>query len=183
MRKFLLGALGIVAMVAPAVAADLPAKTYTKAPPPPPAPIYDWTGFYIGGNGGWGEFSNCVDLDIAGVFDRDACLHKSGGLIGGQVGYRWQMGQFVVGLEAQGDWADISNSHTSFFVPEIITTSKIDGLGLFTGQLGYTWGPGLLYVKGGAAVTSNRFTIFDTITTAQFDINSNSLGWHDRRRF
>jgi outer membrane immunogenic protein len=176
MRKFLLGALGIVAMAAPAVAADLPAKTYTKAPPPPPAPIYDWTGFYIGGNGGWGESSNCVNLDIADVFERDACLHKSGGLIGGQVGYRWQMGQFVVGLEAQGDWADISNSHVSFLVPAIITTSKIDGLGLFTGQLGYTWGPGLLYVKGGAAVTSNRFTIFDTITTAQFDINSTRWG-------
>ena len=123
MRKFLLGALGIVAIVT-CCRCRPSAKTYTKAPPPPPAPIYDWTGFYIGGNGGWAEFSNCVDLDIVGVFDRDACLHKSGGLIGGQVGYRWQMGQFVVGLEAQGDWADISNSHVSFLVPEIIATSK-----------------------------------------------------------
>jgi len=177
MKKILLGTLGLVAMAAPAFAADLPARTYTKAPPPMmPAPIYDWTGFYIGGNAGWGESRNCVDLDIAGVFDRDACLNKSGGLIGGQVGYRWQMGQFVVGLEAQGDWADISNSHVSFFVPEIITTSKLDGLGLFTGQIGYTWGPSLLYVKGGAAVTSNRFTIADTVTLAAFDINSTRWG-------
>lgn len=176
MKKFLLGALGVVALAAPAFAADLPARTYTKAPPPLPAPIYDWTGFYIGGNGGWGESRNCVDLDIAGVFDRDACLNKSGGLIGGQVGYRWQMGQFVVGLEAQGDWADISNSHISIFNSDIITTSKLDGLGLFTGQLGYTWGPSLLYVKGGAAVTSNRFTIADTVTLAAFDINTTRWG-------
>jgi len=56
MKRFLLSALGLVAVgvAAPASAADL----YKKAPPPPPAPvvpIYDWTGFYIGANGGWGQ--------------------------------------------------------------------------------------------------------------------------------
>ena len=55
MKKFLLGAIGAVAMAAPALAADLPARTYTAAPPPVLAPMYDWSGFYIGANGGWGE--------------------------------------------------------------------------------------------------------------------------------
>ncbi len=60
MKKFLLGTIGFVAMAAPAVAADMPARTYTKAPPPVIAPVYDWSGFYIGGNGGWGEFSQLL---------------------------------------------------------------------------------------------------------------------------
>ena len=51
MKKFLLGTLGLVAMAAPALAADLP----VKAPPPVLPPMYNWSGFYIGGNGGWGR--------------------------------------------------------------------------------------------------------------------------------
>ena len=63
MKKFLLGTVGLLAlgMAAPASAADLAARPY-KAPPPMVAPIYDWTGFYIGGNGGWGMVHNCVDF-------------------------------------------------------------------------------------------------------------------------
>ena len=70
MKKFLLGTVGLLAlgMAAPASAADLAARPYTKAPPPMVAPIYDWTGFYIGGNGGWGQSRNCWDfLDAFGV--------------------------------------------------------------------------------------------------------------------
>ena len=57
MKKFLLGTVGLLAlgMAAPASAADLAARPYTKAPPVYVAPIYDWSGFYIGGNGGWGQ--------------------------------------------------------------------------------------------------------------------------------
>jgi outer membrane immunogenic protein len=70
MKKFLLGTVGLVAlgMAAPATAADL--APYTKAPRPAPyvAPIYDWTGFYIGANGRWDSGHSCVDfLDVTGV--------------------------------------------------------------------------------------------------------------------
>ena len=60
MKKFLLGTVGLLAlgMAAPASAADM-ARQDTAAPPPLVAPIYDWTGFYIGGNGGWGQSHNC----------------------------------------------------------------------------------------------------------------------------
>jgi len=164
MKKLLLGSVAAVVMAAPAFAADLPARTYTRPPPPIPMPIYDWTGFYIGANGGWGQANNCWDVDVAGVFTRDSCLSKSGGLIGGQVGYRWQMGPAVFGLEAQGDWANFRSSHISILDPTITVGSKVNGLGLFTGQIGYTWGPGLLYFKGGAAVTSSSFFLTDTLT-------------------
>ena len=67
----------------------------------------------------------------------------------------------MFGLEAQGDWADLSNTRVSLFDPPLSTRTKTDGIGLFTGQIGYAWNAALLYVKGGAAVTSNRFSIFD----------------------
>jgi outer membrane immunogenic protein len=167
MKKLLLGAVGLIAlgMAAPASAADLAARPYTKAPPPIVAPIYDWTGFYIGGNGGWGQTRNCVNfVDAAGFVVADGCRERSGGLAGGQIGYRWQVSQWVFGLEAQGDWADLSNTRVSLIDPRFSTRTKTDGIGLFTGQIGYAWNAALFYVKGGAAVTSNRFSIQSTLT-------------------
>ena len=70
-----MGAVGLVALgiAAPASAADLAARPYTKAPPPMIAPIYDWTGFYIGANGGWGQSRNCWGIvPVAGALSR-AC--------------------------------------------------------------------------------------------------------------
>jgi outer membrane immunogenic protein len=164
MKKILFATLGVVAMAAPAVAADLPARTY-KAPPPMVAAIYDWSGFYIGANGGWGESHSCVDLfNGAGVDFASGCGSRSGGLIGGQLGYRWQAGQWVFGLEAQGDWADLSNQRLSIFNSAFSTRTKTDGIGLFTGQIGYAWNASLFYLKGGAAVADNRFSILDTAT-------------------
>jgi len=169
MKKFFTAAVGLAALglaAAPASAADLAARPYTKAPPPVIAPIYDWTGFYIGANGGWGESHNCWDfVFLAGPVFSDGCRDRSGGLFGGQIGYRWQANQFVFGLEAQGDWADLSNTRLSLLDPTLSTRVKTDGIGLFTGQIGWAaWNAALLYVKGGAAVTSNSFTVLDTAT-------------------
>jgi outer membrane immunogenic protein len=166
MKKLFLAAIGTatLGLAAPASAADMAARPY-KAPPPVLAPIYDWTGFYIGANGGWGQSHNCWDfVTLAGPVFSDGCRDRSGGLFGGQIGYRWQANQFVFGLEAQGDWADLSNRRVSLFNPTLSTRVKTDGIGLFTGQIGWAWNAALLYVKGGAAVTSNRFDIFDTPT-------------------
>src|SRR4051794_33691042 len=166
MKKFLLGTVALVAlgMAGPASAADLAARPYTPAPLPMVAAIYDWSGFYIGANGGWGEVHNCVDfLDAAGTAFAQGCRERSGGLVGGQIGYRWQAGTWVFGLEAQGDWADLSHTRVSVFDPTLSTRIKTDGIGLFTGQIGYAWNAALLYVKGGAAVTSNRFSILDNL--------------------
>jgi len=175
MKKFLLGTIGLVAlgMAAPAVAADLPARPYTPPPPPYVAPIYDWSGFYIGGNGGWGQSRSCVDF---GIFP-DACSERSGGLAGGQFGYRWQAGTWVFGLEGQADWADLSNTRVSIINPAFSTRTKTDGIGLLTGQIGWAWwNTALFYVKGGAAVTSNRFSILDTPTGAEL-ASASSTRW------
>jgi outer membrane immunogenic protein len=164
MTKLAWTAAGLLAVLgaAPALAADLPARVYTKAPPVV-APIYNWSGFYIGLNGGGGSSHNCWDttavLGVAVPVTSEGCHDATGGLVGGQIGYRWQATNWVFGLEAQGDWADLKGSNTSSpaaFFP-MVNQTKIDAIGLFTGQVGYAWNNVLWYVKGGAAVTSDNY--------------------------
>src|SRR6476659_9141587 len=176
MKKFLLGTVGLLAlgMGAPASAADMAVKA---APPPYIAPIYNWTGFYIGGNGGWGQSHSCVDfLDVTGVAVAQGCRDRSGGIVGGQLGYRWQASQWVFGLEAQGDWADLSNQRLSLVNPSLSTRTKTSGIGLFTGQIGYAWNASLFYVKGGAAVTDTRLSILDTASGTEL-VGSSATRW------
>ena len=163
MKKFLLGTVALVALAAPAAAADLAARPY-KAAPPMVVAMYDWSGFYIGANGGWGSSRNCWGIvPVTGALIADGCSDRSGGVAGGQIGYRWQASSWVFGLEAQGDWANLSGSRISILAPAFTTATKVDGLGLFTGQVGYAWNSVLLYVKGGAAVTSNRYDVNTTL--------------------
>ena len=177
MKKFLLGTIGLLAlgMGSPASAADMA----VKAPPPAPLPvIYNWSGFYIGANGGWGQSRNCWDFvnTVVGTF-AEGCHERSGGVVGGQIGYRWQANQWVFGLEAQGDWADLSHTRVSLFDPTLSLRTKTDGIGLFTGQIGYAWNQVLLYVKGGAAVTSNRFSILDNLNFGAELASASSTRW------
>ncbi|MCA6120455.1 outer membrane beta-barrel protein [Bradyrhizobium sp. WSM 1704] len=162
MKKFLLSTVALLAFAAPAAAADLAARPYTKAPAPVLAPVYDWTGFYIGVNGGWGSSHNCWNQTPGSVFiGSDGCHDATGGTAGGQIGYRWQAGTWVFGLEAQGNWADFKGSNSAALFPGIFTNqTKIDAFGLFTGQIGYAVNNVLLYVKGGAALTDNRYRTY-----------------------
>jgi len=160
MKKVLLVTASLIALGAPAVAADLAARPYTKAPAMIAA-VYDWSGFYIGANGGWGTSHNCwTNTAVAGVAFAPAsegCHDADGGTVGGQIGYRWQAGSWVFGLEAQGNWADFQGSNVSLLAAPAVNRSKIDAFGLFTGQVGYAANNVLFYVKGGAAVTDNRY--------------------------
>ena len=153
-----------IASFGSAAAADLAARPYTKAPPAPVPQIYDWTGFYIGVNGGGGSSRNCWDL-VADAFGStpgsEGCHNATGGTAGGQIGYRWQFTNWVIGVEGQGNWADFRGSNTSLLFTPDFNRSRIDAFGLITGQVGYAWNNVLLYVKGGAAVTGNRFDAFD----------------------
>jgi outer membrane immunogenic protein len=173
MKKFLLATVGLVALgtAAPASAADLAPRPYTKAPPPMVA-IYDWSGFYIGANGGGGWSHKCWDVTnfrVPVTPFREGCHDATGGVVGGQIGYRWQSAGWVFGLEAQGDWADLKGSNVSLFIPAWTNNSKIEALGLFTGQVGYAWNNVLWYVKGGAAVTDDKYNGTVTTTGALFD--------------
>lgn len=158
-KNLLLAAVSLVALsaTAPALAADLAARPYTKAPAMI-ATVYDWSGFYIGINGGGG--SSHASWDFVGV-GREGSHDATGGTVGGQIGYRWQSGQWVFGVEGQGNWAYFSGDNTSALFATRNRT-KIDAFGLITGQVGYAWNNVLVYVKGGAAVVSNKYEISST---------------------
>ena len=97
MKKVLLASACLFALAAPASAADLAARPYTKAPIAPAA-VYNWTGFYLGivGGGAWEASSGDPKMQ--------------GGFVGGTAGYNWQTGNVVFGIEADGAWADVSAS-------------------------------------------------------------------------
>jgi outer membrane immunogenic protein len=188
MKKVLWAAAGLVGLsIAPALGADLPARTYTKAPAVV-APVYNWGGFYVGLNGGGGSGHKCWDLNNAlgvplGVAISEGCHDATGGMVGGQVGYRWQAANWVFGVEAQGDWADLKGSNSSLVIAPFLANlganftnnTKIDAIGLFTGQVGYAWNNVLGYVKGGAAATHDKYSGVVTaagLGTATFDTAS-----------
>jgi outer membrane immunogenic protein len=158
MRKLLLTTSALVAMVGSASAADLARRP--PPPPLPPAPVYNWNGFYIGAMGGYG-WSNRLGLSVAGFDFSTSSNDLRGGFAGGTVGYNYQpVGTPVVlGIEVEAAWADIKASRSAATLGTVATVEdKIDAFGTVTGRLGYAWGPALLYAKGGYAWADNRVT-------------------------
>jgi outer membrane immunogenic protein len=175
MKKIVLAATAAVAFAAPALAADLPQRMPAAAPAVVMPYIYDWTGFYIGGNGGYGSNRACWG-SFGGGLVPEGCNSKSGGMLGGQGGYRAQFGQFVVGVEAEGDWANLRASLPSIFVPGGIDSAKVTSVGLFTGQVGYAANAALFYLKGGAALANNNFLVQNAAGMGLYYATSHKLG-------
>jgi outer membrane immunogenic protein len=166
MKKISLVALAAAGLAAPAFAADLPPGMFTRAPSVVAA-AYDWSGFYLGANGGWSGDRKCwtnngTSVDVG-------CGSGNGGVAGGQVGYRWQAYNWVFGLEAQGDWANLKSSSLSLVDPRVTNQSQVNAFGLFTGQAGYAWNNALLYLRGGAAVAADKYNGLGTATGIVFD--------------
>ena len=148
-----IGLLSFVGFAGTASAADLAARPYTKAPPMPEA-VYNWTGFYIGvnGGGGWGHARE-VDTINGSTTAHDT----SGGLAGGQLGYNWQTGAWVFGVEADGDWADLTGS-APCPNPAFACASDTRALASFRGRIGWATGPALFYATGGLGYANERYT-------------------------
>jgi len=161
-KKLLFATASLVAVTVAsgAMAADLAAMPYTKAPPAMVA-IYDWSGFYIGLNGGGGSAHNCWTLieeaEREDLPMHEGCNNATGGTFGGQIGYRWQAANWVFGLEGQGNWADFSGRNINLAFKDFAVGTRISSFGLITGQVGYAVNNALLYVKGGAAVVDVRY--------------------------
>jgi outer membrane immunogenic protein len=146
MKKSLLGAVALAAFASPAFAADIAARPYTKAPPyTAPALVYNWTGFYIGGHigGGFTDGTNLIGSDAR--------------FLGGvQGGFDYQFApNWVLGVEAQYSWLTGSSNNGVVFPAGTVVTGNTDQLGSVTGRVGYTWGPALVYAKGGYAWRDN----------------------------
>ena len=153
MKKFLLATVALAALAAPALGADLGARPYKKAPAYA-APLYNWTGFYLGGHLG-GAFSGSNNFNGLVLSDYSARL-----LGGVQAGADWQFApNWVVGVEGQYSWLGKNNLNATFPNGCVSTTTTSARIASITGRVGYTWGPGLVYVKGGYAYSDNRDTL------------------------
>src|SRR5450756_1876791 len=105
--------LGVLGLMSPALAADLPA--YTKAAPVA-SPVYDWSGIYIGAYGGGGFGNHNYNNGTANGFSNSLLTYdSSGGIAGGEVGWNGQSGNMVFGLELTGFWSGIKGSDLSQF--------------------------------------------------------------------
>ena len=156
-------AIAVAALIGtPAFAADMA----VKAPPPAPpvAPVFDWTGFYVGGNAGGGWGNNCwtfVDTIppgnvSAGKFD--GCYGTSGGIAGGQIGASWQRGTWVFGVEFSGDWANLTGSRNSpITATNDLISTKVTSMELLTGRVGYAWNNLQIYAEGGGAWVNENY--------------------------
>jgi len=109
MKKIAIAAAALVLGTASASAADMAAR-YTKAPVAVAA-VYDWTGFYLGADigYGWGR-SNGTLTNVAGAFPVPYSLDPSGVIGGGFIGYNWQISNVVLGIEADWQAADLNQS-------------------------------------------------------------------------
>ena len=182
MKKLLLSAVALSALTilvssAPAFAADMPARTYTKAPIyTPPQAIYNWTGFYIGGHVG-GAFSS--DNNFNGLSTGN---NGNGRFLGGvQGGADYQFApNWVLGVEAQYSWLS-NNSNAVAFTGAgagFIYNNNQRAIGSATGRIGYTWGPGLLYVEGGYAFADTNDTLVFAGAPVAFAFDhSHKDGW------
>src|SRR5450631_3763092 len=120
MKKILVSTAAAAALLTTllgAQAADLPQRAY--APAPVLAQVYNWTGLYVGVNGGWGWGQQDPLTPFSNRFDRTS-FNINGGMVGGTVGAQIQQGYVVLGLEGDLDWANIKGSG--------ITTPTIGGL-------------------------------------------------------
>jgi outer membrane immunogenic protein len=196
MKRMLIGIAAVTSLIATgALAADLPARTYTKAPVYVD-PIYDWTGFYVGGNLGysWGRSSDTSTLTNAttgAVLLTTSDRSDLNGIVGGgQIGYNWQMQNWLYGFEADIQGTGEKGTRNFTFSPTFIggtnllptliipfaLSQKIDWFGTVRGRVGVLATPRvLLYVTGGLAygeVDSN-----ETIVVTPFSQSNTKVGY------
>ena len=172
MKRAVIGGLGVLALAAaPAMAADIPVKAPVMAPVVAPI-AYNWNGFYIGGNVGYGWGKNTAPVRPGAdafstafwtpAFAAGAAPGSFGfsqdGFVGGlQIGYNWHFGSWLLGFEADAQYSGIKDSLVVStlvpgFVPATFTASQdLRWFGTFRGRVGLTFDAAMIYVTGGGA--------------------------------
>lgn len=170
LRRLLLASAGAVALAGSALAADLP----SQAPPPvyiPPAPIFTWTGIYVGGQVGyaWGT-QNFIDTgaDVNGVIG------------GAHIGYNLQFNQFLIGLEGSVDGSSLKQNifilaPTAVGVVPVTIDARANIQGSVRGRVGYTWDRVLIYGTGGLALAGVQANVATPFGFESF--RRTAVGW------
>jgi outer membrane immunogenic protein len=171
MRKLLLSATALAAFTAPVFAADLPARRTEPAAPVVYAPLFTWTGAYIGVNAGVGFSNNSSTTFTPLNFTGDTVIfsgsNKTGFVGGGQIGYNWQVNQFVFGAEADIQYADLGNKNT--YADFGLSSKNGNYFGTVRGRIGSAFDRALIYATGGLA--------YGDVGTRLFGGSSTRAGW------
>jgi outer membrane immunogenic protein len=149
-------------------AADLePAPVYRAPPPvaaPVPVPYYNWTGIYLGVNGGY-TFGQSTPMSLYGSDFSAFDFSANGWLLGGTAGAQIQSGHTVIGVEADIDWANITGSasgnvfHLGTLVGPATLSSTVNSISTLRTRIGYAADNWLFYVTGGVAITNEASTL------------------------
>ena len=160
-----------VGLAQTASAADLPRRP-APAPLLSPTPVYNWTGIYLGlnGGGGWGR-QDPLNL-ITNRFDGQS-VDFSGGVFGGTAGAQIQSGHVVMGFEADLDWANLKGSGTIIpsaggdtnytVTPAVSASTSIDWEATARVRVGYAQENWLFYATGGLAMIGAKSTFVPAV--------------------
>jgi outer membrane immunogenic protein len=156
-----------------------------KAPPPPPVPIFTWTGCYIGGHVGglWASKEWFVHDVEQPEFGLSEGRHDLDGFLGGiQGGCDYQFvgpgGGFVIGIAADYAWASADGNNFSLVLPEFRNHSEIESVASITGRVGWALDQFLIYVKGGVAWERDKYHVINvTFPEERWDARETRTGW------
>jgi outer membrane immunogenic protein len=162
--------LALLAACFTARAADMPIKTpYYKGPIHSVVSYYNWTGFYAGVNGGYGWGTSTWSL-LPGTH-----IKPQGGLFGGTLGYNWQAGSFVYGVEGDFDWSGVKGSVTCAVV--VICETSSSWLATFRARIGYAFDRWLPYLTAGGAYGNVKATASIPVAGLLASASKSELGW------
>jgi outer membrane immunogenic protein len=186
MRRAFAFLCAVVGLAGSAFAADLPPAAPPRAPAvyvPAVVPVYNWSGFYIGINGGWGWASGTITDTVTGSslgsLTGTSSGNINGGIFGGQIGANYQIDALVLGIEGDWDWSGQKRTDT-FGCGVGCTVSeniKIGWIATVRGRIGYAMDRVLLYATGGAAFTHTSDNVTATGNGTIFNASSTNAGW------
>src|SRR5215470_3848757 len=174
MNKVAIWTAAIALIATPAFAADIAVKMPVKAPPPPPVPVFSWTGFYAGINGGYAWADRTFNFAGNDTVSQGLTCGPGGGAIGtcapasfamqggvggGQAGYNWQFNRnWLLGIEADFDWSSLRGRGASNFIFGGVSpidifraNENVDWFGTLRARLGFVSDNWLIYATGGFA--------------------------------
>ena len=160
MAKFLAFLCAALGLSSSAFAADLPVAPPPRAPAiyvPPVMPVYNWSGVYLGINGGYGfGSSEWTDSQNLSGSTSSGSFNTNGGLVGGTLGVNFQTGGFVFGVEGDWDWQGLQGTNNSSFCNILASgtpscETKSDWIGTIRGRTGCAADRVLFYATGGGA--------------------------------
>lgn len=179
--RFACGVIAILSIFVSGVQAADIAKPEPKAGRAPVEPAYDWSGAYLGVSGGWAKGAFEHSFETSGrynLFPGDTFGYRQGGAaLGGQLGYNWQAGQWVIGLETAmvKTWIDSGEQASPFFPATDTWKSTLDWMATATGRAGFASNTWLAFVKGGLALAS----FHDQVQNRQdyISVDLKRIGW------